>query len=35
MDSKRGGHEKIERYRDFFDLQLRFAEAVAEQTAMP
>jgi hypothetical protein len=35
MDSKRGGHEKIERYRDFFDLQLRFAEAVAEKTSTP
>jgi hypothetical protein len=35
MDSKRGGHEKIERYRDFFDLQLRFAEAVVEKTSTP
>ncbi|SDI09514.1 MULTISPECIES: hypothetical protein [Bradyrhizobium] len=35
MDSERGGHEKSERYRDFFDLQLRFAEAVAEKTSMP
>lgn len=35
MDSKHSGHGKIERYRDFFDLQLRFAEAVAEKTSMP
>ena len=28
-------HDKAERFRDFFDLQLRFAEAVAEKTAMP
>jgi hypothetical protein len=35
MDSTRGGPEKIERYRDFFDLQLRFAEAVAEKTSTP
>jgi hypothetical protein len=28
-------NEKAERYRDFFDLQLRFAEAVAEKTSMP
>ena len=27
--------EKAERYRDFFDLQLRFAEAVAEKRSMP
>jgi hypothetical protein len=26
---------KAERYRDFFDLQLRFAEAIAERTSMP
>jgi hypothetical protein len=35
MDSTRGGGGKIERYRDFFDLQLRLAEAVAEKTSMP
>jgi hypothetical protein len=35
MDSTRGGHEKGERYRDFFDLQLRFVEAVAEKTSTP
>lgn len=35
MDSTRGDHGKIERYRDFFDLQLRFAEAVAEKTSTP
>lgn len=35
MDSKHSGHGKIERYRDFFDLQLRFAEAVAEKTSTP
>jgi hypothetical protein len=35
MDSARGGQAKIERYRDFFDLQLRFAQAVAEKTATP
>jgi hypothetical protein len=35
MDNKRGDPGKIERYRDFFDLQLRFAEAVAEKTATP
>ena len=35
MDSARGSQAKIERYRDFFDLQLRFAEAVAERTATP
>jgi hypothetical protein len=29
------GSTKAERYRDFFDLQLRFAEAIAERTAMP
>ncbi|SDO96042.1 hypothetical protein [Afipia sp. GAS231] len=33
MDSTHGGHEKSERYGDFFDLQLRFAEAVAEKTS--
>jgi hypothetical protein len=27
--------EKPERYRDFFDLQLRFAEAIAEKRSMP
>jgi len=27
--------EKTERYRDFFDLQLRFAEAIAEKKSMP
>jgi hypothetical protein len=35
MDSAGGGDGKSERHRDFFDLQLRFAEAVAEKTAMP
>ena len=35
MNDKRNGHEKIERYRDFFDLQLRFAAAVAEKTSAP
>jgi hypothetical protein len=35
MDRTSGGHEKLERYRDFFDLQLRFAEAVAEKTSTP
>jgi hypothetical protein len=29
------GSVKAGRYRDFFDLQLRFAEAIAEKTAMP
>jgi hypothetical protein len=29
------GMNKAERYRDFFDLQLRFAEAVAQQTSKP
>jgi hypothetical protein len=33
MDSTRGSQTKVERYRDFFDLQLRFAEAVAEKTS--
>ena len=28
-------NDKAGRFRDFFDLQLRFAEAVAERTAMP
>lgn len=35
MDSARGNQAKIERYRDFFALQLRFAEAVAEKTSTP
>lgn len=35
MDSARGSQAKIERYRDFFDLQLRFAEVVAEATSTP
>jgi hypothetical protein len=35
MDRKSGGVEKIERYRDYLDLQLRFAEAVAEKTSTP
>jgi hypothetical protein len=35
MDSTRGSPGKIERYRDFFDLQLRFAEAIADKTSMP
>jgi hypothetical protein len=35
MDSTRSSPEKLERYRDFFDLQLRFAEAVAEKTSTP
>lgn len=35
MDRAPGSQAKIERYRDFFDLQLRFAEAVAEKTATP
>lgn len=30
-----GSTNKAERYRDFFRLQLRFAEAVAEQTSTP
>lgn len=29
------GSAKAERYRDFFDLQLRFAEAIADKTSMP
>jgi len=29
------GSAKAQRYRDFFDLQLRFAEAIAEKTSMP
>jgi hypothetical protein len=29
------GSAKAERYRDFFDLQLRFAEAIAEKTSTP
>jgi hypothetical protein len=29
------GGVKAERYCDFFDLQLRFAEAIAEKTSMP
>lgn len=28
-------NDKAERFRDFFDLQLRFAEAIAEKRAMP
>jgi hypothetical protein len=28
-------NEKAERFRDFFDLQLRFAEAIAERTETP
>ncbi|KRR11690.1 hypothetical protein [Bradyrhizobium valentinum] len=28
-------NERAERYRDFFDLQLRFAEAIAETKSMP
>jgi hypothetical protein len=28
-------NDKAGRFRDFFDLQLRFAEAIAERTAMP
>ena len=35
MDQGGGGNEKAQRYRDFFDLQLRFAEAVAEETSTP
>jgi hypothetical protein len=35
MDSTRGSQTKVERYRDFFDLQLRFAEAVAEKASTP
>jgi hypothetical protein len=35
MDSDNGMNEKADRFRDFFDLQLYFAEAVAERTAMP
>ena len=30
-----GDSSKAERYRDFFDLQLRFAEAIAEKTSIP
>jgi hypothetical protein len=30
-----GDREESARYRDFFDLQLRFAEAVAEKTSAP
>jgi hypothetical protein len=33
MDSSRRSNEKAERYRDYFDLQLRFAEAVADKTS--
>lgn len=35
MNSMRDGCDKAVRYRDFFELQLRFAEAVAEKTSMP
>ena len=35
MDSPRSGPEKLERFRDFFNLQHRFAEAVAEKTSTP
>lgn len=35
MDTAHGSPGKIERYRDFFDLQLRFAQAVAEKTSTP
>jgi hypothetical protein len=35
MDSERASQARVERYRDFFDLQLRFAQAVAEKTATP
>ena len=35
MDSRRGRNERAERYRDYFDLQLRFAEAVSEKTSTP
>jgi hypothetical protein len=30
-----GGHSKAERYRDFLDLQLHFAEAIARKTSIP
>jgi hypothetical protein len=35
MDSVRSSQAKTERYRDFFDLQLRFAEAVSGTTSTP
>lgn len=35
MDGIAVMNEKAVRFRDFFDLQLRFAEAIAERTAMP
>jgi hypothetical protein len=35
MDGVAVMNDKAGRFRDFFDLQLRFAEAVAEATAMP
>src|SRR6266702_8540733 len=35
MVSGRGSSGKTERYRDFFELQLRFAEAVADRTSTP
>jgi hypothetical protein len=35
MDGTRVSDEKAERYRDYFDLQLRFAEAVADKTSTP
>jgi hypothetical protein len=35
MDGIAVMNDKAGRFRDFFDLQLRFAEAIAERTAMP
>jgi hypothetical protein len=35
MDRASSSNEKAKRYRDFFDLQLRFAEAVADKTSTP
>jgi hypothetical protein len=35
MDDVAGTNNKAGRFRDFFDLQLRFAEAIAQRTAMP
>ncbi len=35
MDGVAVMNDKAAHFRDFFDLQLRFAEAVAERTAMP
>jgi hypothetical protein len=35
MDGVGGANDKAGRFRDFFDLQLRFAEAISESAAIP